>query len=217
MLREGYEYTVDDYYCYPGTCVLKNKLNIMDAQALNEAERKITSLRIAQALQDGVLGDFDFNHLKKIHFFLFSDIYEWAGKSRVVNISKEDMFCNCIYIADQMEILFNQLKSENFLKNCQTQKEVADRLAYYMGEINAIHPFREGNGRTERLFIQFLAESLGYDILFQRVNPDDMLKACIDSFNGDYDRLEKLMFCCLQRSTDSSLVSATFNNRHQNG
>ena len=111
MLKDGYEYTVDDYYCYPGTSVLKNKLNIMDAQELEEAERKITSLRYAQALQSGIKGNFDFNHLKKIHFFLFSDIYEWAGKNRIVNISKEDMFCNAIYISDQAEELFGRLKA----------------------------------------------------------------------------------------------------------
>ena len=198
MLKAGYEYTVDDYYCYPGTNVLKNKLNIHDSQVLEEAERKITSLRIAQALQSGIQGSFDFNHLKKIHFFLFSDIYEWAGKSRVVNIYKEDMFCNCIYIADQMEILFNKLKEENFLKNCNTKMQVAEGLAYYLGEINAVHPFREGNGRSQRLFINFLAENIGWNLLFHKASPDSMLAAMIESFGGDNHSLEKLIFACLE-------------------
>lgn len=198
MLKDGYEYTVDDYYCYPGTSVLKNKLNIMDAQELEEAERKITSLRYAQALQSGIQGNFDFNHLKKIHFFLFSDIYEWAGKNRIVNISKEDMFCNAIYISDQAEELFGRLKSENYLKNCLTKSDTAERLAYYLSEINAIHPFREGNGRTQRLFITFLARSLGWELDFSSCSPAELLNASIESFSGSLTPLQNLIFSSIK-------------------
>lgn len=81
-----YEYEWDKYYCYPSSNVLKNKLNITDSDELLKAERKITALKAAQATMNRIKGCFDFEHLKSIHHFLFCDIYEWAGKIRIVNI-----------------------------------------------------------------------------------------------------------------------------------
>jgi cell filamentation protein len=79
-----HEYEQDIYYCYPNSFVLKNKLNILNADELKAAEKEITSLRTAQAMVNRIEGKFDFEHLKKIHRFLFGDIYEWAGKIRTV-------------------------------------------------------------------------------------------------------------------------------------
>jgi cell filamentation protein len=87
-----YEYEHDIYYCYLGSFVLKNKLNIRNEDELKAAEREITSLRTAQALMNRIEGNFDFKHSAKIHRFLFGDIYEWAGKIRTVNISKGNQF-----------------------------------------------------------------------------------------------------------------------------
>lgn len=87
-MTDEYFYEQDTFYCYPNTYVLKNKLGITDEAELKKAEREITSLRTAQLLQNPIAGVFDFNFLKKIHKFLFGDIYEWAGKTRNVNISK---------------------------------------------------------------------------------------------------------------------------------
>ncbi len=95
-----YEYDQDAYYCYAGTHVLKNKLNIRDCEKLKEAEREIVALRIAQAAVNPITGKFDLPHLKRIHRFLFSDIYSWAGKIRMINISKEQHF-----------VCFNTLRS----------------------------------------------------------------------------------------------------------
>ena len=86
--KYNYEFEYDIRYCYPNSNVLKNKLNIVNAELLEEAERRITSLRTTEAMKKGIRGKFDFNHLKRIHKFLFGDIYDWAGKIRVVNISK---------------------------------------------------------------------------------------------------------------------------------
>lgn len=147
MSEYYYEYEQDNYYCYPNSSVLKNKLNIRDADELKSAEREITSLRTAQAILNRIEGNFDFEHLKKIHYFLFGDIYEWAGKIRTVNISKGNQFCLYEYIQDQLDEIFMKLCRENYLKDCNEKIEIAKRLAYYLGEINSIHPFREGNGR----------------------------------------------------------------------
>ena len=88
-----YEYEWDREYCYPDSNVLINKLGIKDHDELVTAEREITSLKIAMAKADKIDGDFDFEHLKNIHKFIFEDIYTWAGETRHVNISKGNQFC----------------------------------------------------------------------------------------------------------------------------
>lgn len=111
-----YEYEQDEFYCYHKLHRLKNKLNIIDEEKLKQAEREITALRTAQLMKNPIKGKFDFNHIKKIHVFLFGDIYEWAGKVRIVNISKGNQFCLCQYIDSQMEDVLNKLKKEKYLE-----------------------------------------------------------------------------------------------------
>jgi len=118
-----YEYELDAYYCYPGTNVLKNKLNIHDSTILTEAEREIASLRIAQAAVNPIVGRFDLPHLKRIHRFLFSDIYAWAGKIRMINISKGTTFCLFQHIEEQSNFLFHELKNEDYLIHCETKMQ----------------------------------------------------------------------------------------------
>ena len=188
-----YEYEYDNRYCYTDSKVLKNKLNIKDAGTLEEAERKITSLLAMEATQKGIRGKFDFNHLKRVHKFLLGDIYDWAGKIRLVNISKGNQFCRVEFIEQQMQEIFEKLKQENYLRNIKKHDGLAKSLAYYFGEINAIHPFREGNGRTQRLFLQLLCDSLGYELDFMKISEKEMLEASDKSFNLDYQLLEELM------------------------
>ncbi|MGN6714875.1 Fic/DOC family protein [Anaerocolumna jejuensis] len=188
-----YEYEQDNFYCYPGTYVLKNKLNILDENELKTAEREITSLRTAQALTSRIEGNFDFKHLAKIHNFLFGDIYEWAGNIRTVNISKGNKFCLCQFIQSQMDEIFQKLKNENYLKDYTDKNEVAKRLAYYLGEINSIHPFREGNGRTQRMFIEHLAASLSYRLDYMKITSSEMLEASAQAFMLDYTLMEELI------------------------
>lgn len=197
-----YEYEPDSFYCYPGTYVLKNKLNILDENELKTAEREITSLRTAQALTSRIKGSFDFNHLAKIHSFLFGDIYDWAGNIRTVNISKGNQFCLCQFIQNQMDEIFQKLKNENYLKDYKDRDEVAKRLAYYLGEINSIHPFREGNGRTQRMFIEHLAVSLSYRLDFMKITSSEMLEASAHAFILDYTLMEELMIRALSIDTD---------------
>jgi cell filamentation protein len=197
-----YEYEQDSFYCYPGTYVLKNKLNILDENELKTAEREITSLRTAQALTSRIEGSFDFKHLAKIHNFLFGDIYGWAGTIRTVNISKGNQFCLCQFIESQMDEIFQQLKNENYLKDYKNKNEVAKRLAYYLGEINSIHPFREGNGRTQRMFIEHLAASLSYRLDFMKITSSEMLEASAQAFMLDYTLMEELMIRALSIDTD---------------
>lgn len=127
-----------------------------------------------------------------MHKQIFGDIYEWAGKVRNVNTAKGNMFCDCRFVEDMAEELFSELEKENYLQSCYTE-EMADRLAYYLSEINALHPFREGNGRTQRLFIEILAERAGYEVDFSEVSAEEMVEASAKAFLRDYGKMNVLM------------------------
>lgn len=187
----NYSYEYDIRYCYPNSNVLKNKLGIKDLDKLKEAELEITSLKIAKARIQKVNGNFDFEHLKHIHKYIFEDIYDWAGKVRWVNIAKGNMFCNYEYIELNAIHLFDKLRKEEYLKNISTE-ELPIKLAYYLSEINVIHPFREGNGRTQRLFIEYLAEANGYVLDFDKVSKEEMIPASAESFACRYKLMNKL-------------------------
>lgn len=191
-----YEYELDSDYCYPGTYVLKNKLNIIDDDELKSAERSITSLRTAQLMQNPIEGKLDFDYLKNIHKFIFGDIYEWAGVTRTVNIAKGNSFCRCEFIEEQMNSVMKKLEKENYLEGLTIEK-LAERLAYYIGEINAIHPFREGNGRTQRMFIECLALKNGFLLDFAKISNEEMLEASVQTFNLEYKFMSEILLRAL--------------------
>ena len=181
----------DLIYCYPELDVLKNKLHIRDIENLRKAERILVSLRLNDLFEEPILGQFDLIHLQQIHYYLFQDIYAWAGEIRTVDIAKSNLFCKVQFIIPQAEKLFAELRSNAYLTNL-TRDEFVKKCAYYFSEINALHPFREGNGRTQREFIRQLALSNGYILRFSGVTPDEMLQASIDSFACDYRKMEQV-------------------------
>ena len=187
-----YEFEQDSIYCYPDSFVLKNKLNITDGDKLEEAERNITALRILSLRKHPPKGEMDFSYLCLLHKLIFGDIYSWAGEIRNVNINKGTMFCNYLFIAQQAEYIFGKLKKERYLRRCSAD-EMPLRLSYYLSEINALHPFREGNGRTQRLFIEILAERAGYEVDFSSVTADEMIEASADSFLMKYEKMNRIM------------------------
>ena len=168
MRDYSYEYEWDLEYCYPHSNVLKNKLNITNSHALEIAEREITSLKLAYAKKIPIKGTFDLTHLQAIHHFLFSDIYEWAGQLRHVNIAKGNQFCLAMHLNTYAQKLFSGLRKENYLTDCPN---IAHRLAFYLSELNVLHPFREGSGRTQRLFIEYLAAMLDITLIFPLLLP----------------------------------------------
>ena len=94
-MDSNYQYLYENTssYCYKNTDVLINKLNITNDKILYEAERELVSLRLLELNEFPIKGSFNFKHLKRIHKYLFKDIYSWAGKIRICNISKIDLFC----------------------------------------------------------------------------------------------------------------------------
>ena len=189
-----YAYESSDPYCYPGSHVLRNKLGLTNADELAEAERSISMLRLAQMDKNGDCfpRTFDAQHLQAIHRFAFSDLFEWAGEYRTVNIAKGSFFCVSDYIPEQMENVFTHLRNEKHLAETPA-RSMAARLAYYLGEINAIHPFREGNGRAQRAFVRQLAYENGYLLSFARTGRNEMIQASVSSFNGSNEALEHLV------------------------
>ena len=181
----------DRIYCYPDSDVLMNKLNIHDAEKLQEAERKLTMLRLIDLLDRPVVGKFDFKHLQTIHKYIFQDIYPWAGKVRSVDIAKSNMFCKVQFIETQADEIFGKLKNDCYLEGL-TKEKFAKKAAYYFSEINALHPFREGNGRTQREFIRQLAYQSGYILHFSAISEQEMVQASIDSFVCNYKKMEAL-------------------------
>jgi len=159
-------------YCYPGTDVLINKFNIHDAKHLQSIEKIMTSIKIGELRTKPIKGQFNIDHLKEIHKYIFGDIYPFAGEFRDVSIIKGNVrFANPLYIEENAKRLFQELKNENDLVGLD-KDELSQRLAYYFAEINILHVFREGNGRTQREFIREVALLSGYDIDWRKISRD---------------------------------------------
>jgi cell filamentation protein len=152
-----YDAVADDY-CYPGTTVLKNKLDLTDADELANFEAEVSD---ARADEEAPVGDLDYDHFKALHHHLFQDVYDWAGEARTVRISKDDsMFCYPENIESEATKLFAKLKADEFLQGLSS-KDFAKQAAHFLAELNAIHAFREGNGRAQLSFFLLLADQAG--------------------------------------------------------
>lgn len=176
--------TTQSIYCYPGTNVLKNKLNIKDNKLLKTAEEEITLIKQMELLKNPIKGNFSKSHLMNIHRFIFEDIYPFAGKIRREQISKADtMFYPPDLIDRELDKVFDKIKEKNMLKESDGKK-IFDNLAYVMAELNIIHPFREGNGRSIREFIRLMAKRVGRDLNWGNIDKEKLLEASILSVDN---------------------------------
>ena len=195
MNEELYE-ARNSAYCYKGTNVLINLLNIRDNKTLQRAESRIVATKLFELRKNEMIGNFDVEHFIKIHKFLFEDIYPFAGKFRTENIAKGYFsFAEWEYIDTELRKLLEKLHKSNLLKN-DTRSELVKDLAYYLAELNVLHPFREGNGRTIREFIRELAYKNGYLLDLQKVEPSEVYDAFLKSVIDTTD-LENVIDKCL--------------------
>lgn len=195
MNEELYE-ARNSAYCYKGTNVLINLLNIRDNKTLQRAESRIVATKLFELRKNEMIGNFDVEHFIKIHKFLFEDIYPFAGKFRTENIAKGYFsFAEWEYIDTELRKLLEKLHKSNLLKN-DTRAELVKDLAYYLAELNVLHPFREGNGRTIREFIRELAYKNGYLLDLQKVEPSEVYDAFLKSVIDTTD-LENVIDKCL--------------------
>lgn len=189
---------IDEIYCYPNG-VLKNKLGITNEDILSNLEAELTSIKLANFLINPIKGNLDFDHYKKIHKEIFEDLFAFAGRTRTVSMSKgTTAFCLWMYIDEQCDKIFKQIKSELFQERrfIKIEKEeFIGLIAKYMTELNVIHPFREGNGRTLREYFRLLCLKCGYELHYAKCTKEEILEADIASFQGN----EKLLLNLLNK------------------
>ncbi len=182
--------------CYEGTTCLVNKLDIRDETRLSEIEAQITFAKAVMLDENPIEGNFDFEHFKKIHCFLLCDLYEWAGQVRTVDISKKrTKFLD----ADRIEMIATKCfdKVANGYLDNLTYREFVKRIAEFYNDVNFIHPFREGNGRTQRIYFTQLIRNYGYDINFSEVDTDELMIATIKASQGVIDYLIEFFENCI--------------------
>lgn len=188
----------DKIYCYPDTDILINRMGIHDEKRLSEAETKLVSVRLYQIQAHPVSGNFDFRHLCSVHHYIFQDVYGWAGKPRTVNIAKgKSLFCPAWNLYGYADDIFRR-----YHRDCMRFKNSRDEfihvLAGHYADLNALHPFREGNGRSQREFCRELCLQCGYLFDLTHTCRDEMLKASIDSLEkGDNTGLETIFRKCV--------------------
>ena len=182
-----------DPYLDPRTGVFRNRLGLTDYTELAEAEKTMASLRVDQLKRRRIPGRYDLNHLRAFHWTIFQDVYPWAGQLRTVLIVKAGgSFCLPHLIASTAAELFDRLATADHLRG-------RDRIAFLEGltpllaEINALHPFREGNGRTQRAFLTQLARDAGFRLRWDGVDRDANIDASRAAADGDLAPLRALL------------------------
>jgi cell filamentation protein len=182
----------NDPYTYPGTDTLRNRLGITDDKTLTEAERRLTQARGAEAARLTFPATAD--GYRALHKHLFQDLYEWAGQDRTVDIAKGGArFAHVPYIARELDKLFADVGAKSGLRGLP-RDEFFDRLGNHINEINAIHPFREGNGRTMRHHAARLARDAGHPIRIASIDKTAWMDASRHGFlTGDHREMTAVL------------------------
>jgi cell filamentation protein len=182
----------EDPYSDSATGVLRNKLGLRTTGELETAEREITHAALIFLKEAPVPPSYDLRHLCAIHHRIFEEIYDWAGQPRTVAIAKGGWFCLPQYIESSAAEVFRALHGESLLRGL-TRDTFTERLTYYLGEINAIHPFREGNGRAQRALFEQLAVEAGFILDWQRLDGNRNIAASAAIMRGDPTLMRKML------------------------
>ncbi len=173
----------EDPYLYPGTSVLRNRFDIQDAAYLEYVEREAVIQRAAEGVPTG---NFDLAHLCAIHRHLFQDIYDWAGAVRTLEIAKGgSQFQFRRFIETGMIDIHRRLEKADFLKGLSAN-DFAAAAGRILGDVNYVHPFREGNGRAQLYYLEQLAHRAGHPIDLAGIDPERWLAASQASHRGNY-------------------------------
>ncbi|MCV0415957.1 MAG: Fic family protein [Brevundimonas sp.] len=178
----------DPLYCYPGTNILRNKFYIQDRDEIERIERRVA---LERELEGAPEGNFDLEHLQAIHRHLFQDIYEWAGEVREVEISKgESQFQPLEFVERGMADVYRRLESADFLRGLDAD-QFAAAAGKIIGDVNYVHPFREGNGRTQREYLRQLASEAGHDFRIELLDQEQWIDASIEAHRCNYEPMAK--------------------------
>jgi cell filamentation protein len=173
---------IADPYCYPGSDVLRNRQGLLDQAKLDEFEAAATMQRADEPLPNG---RFSVSHYQAVHRHLFQDVYGWAGRFRTVRLAKSgSAFCYPEYIGREMHELFAALRAQAFLHG-RSLDAFADGASEFLATLNAIHPFREGNGRTQVIFLALLADRADHPLDLECLESGPFLDAMVRSFSGN--------------------------------
>ena len=199
-MSNSYTYVDTDYiYTDAQTGVLRNIGNITDNEALQFAEAGATARR-SQELWMNPIQVTGSETLFSIHHYLFQDIYEWAGQKRTVEISKGGKQFFPLYRFNTALSYIDKLIAEYKRLEQLHKKLLSRKLAEILDAVNYLHPFREGNGRTQREFLRLLALEKGWKL---NLNPPDNMSVyeryMEGTISGDIDLLDELIFECLSR------------------
>lgn len=196
-MTDGLYATGADPYIDPATGILRNKLTLTTQAELDAAESDIASLEIVDLTVENIpiLRGITIDTLKAIHHQIFKNIFSWAGEFRTINIAKDSTkFCEYQHIATEGKRIFDELVAENLLYTISDHTHYIKRLAYYYSELNMLHPFREGNGRTLRTLMSILAMNNGGNIIaWDRMDPQENIEACAHAAYHDESKIERML------------------------
>lgn len=194
MKRDKYG-TEPDSDCYPGTDVLINLLDLRDADDLEEAERYLSE--VAASRLEFVPPPYCVDSLKRIHKALFSKVYGWAGEVRATAISKgETRFCSPERVEPEAAKEFVRMAAAGWFEG-YSRDQLVIAVAESYGTLNVAHPFREGNGRTQRLLFEWLIINAGFSITWELVDSEEWVEANIRSYLGDDGHLAHVFDNCI--------------------
>jgi cell filamentation protein len=174
--------------------VLRNKFGFHTIDRFDEAERVLVAQRVCEGAPTGA---FDLAHLRAIHRHLFQDIFDWAGELRTVDMTKDgDRFQFATKLDSDIAAIHRDLAAKDFLKGL-SPGDFAREAALLIGDVNYVHPFREGNGRTQMLYLKQLAEAAGHPLDLTRVPAEPWIEASRASMAGDPEPLAALVLFAL--------------------
>ena len=186
-----------DPYCYPGSSVLRNRLDLHDEARLHQAERELSEIAVGNLPL--FPPPYDLDRLQHIHRILFGDLYDWAGELRSVNIQKGDtLFCTPERIPSEAAKIIRRMQEANWYVGA-TQAELVTQIAEAYGDLNVIHPFREGNGRAQRILFEQIIVNAGFSVNWWLVKHAAWVPANIDAVACDYRGLEAIFERCISR------------------
>lgn len=183
--------TESDPYSMPNG-VLINNLGITETRELNEIEQDLSALALKELAQEALPEIFDFAHLRYLHKRIFERVYPWAGELRTVDIGKGDtLFLRHQDIEKKAQKLFAKIQAEDL--QTVSLEAFSQTVGEFFVALNHIHPFREGNGRTQRLFASQLAAANGKTLNWESVGDEAMRRACIEGATGNVRQMVRLI------------------------
>ena len=184
--------------------IASSKLEAKTLQELHRKEKLLTHTKMLLLQKNPIDGGLDYSHLKAIHYFLFAEVYSWAGQDRYdANISakfgkESTLFTPYEKLPHVASALFGALRDENYFMG-QSKNDFIESSTVFMNGLNILHPFREGNGRVQRIFMQYLADNAGYSLNFEDVASNEMVQASIEGAKGNLLLLKKIFTKCTKK------------------